>query len=443
MTPLLPLDTFREILGWNPYHFWQLANSDQVPINQSCDTLLFQHNWQNTDAAGRLEILQAIETAEGKLRDYLGFDIAPRYRTVSQPWSRYYDASRDRILPADSTGRWIAPRLLDDCGYVQAIGTELLTLLGTATLGAELVFSRQFNPATGPGSVNDTFTITLTVPAGTDPDDLAVYFAAADMPDGSSPSDASRIQPVKCTVSGMTATVVGRIWLLVRPVLYQGLYSQPLDPNDVTSSGPYAQSLLVYLRQTNPDGTTIETSMGTVVWETTPCHGWWCCCAGCSGSSFWSGNAVLDPAAIATALARVALRDPRLGVVGLGQAVYNTSTGEWCAVAWGACREPDTFTVRLLAGFPLENQNVAKKYQAIVARLAMAEMARPVCGCETANRELYRWQFDLARSGGTNDEQFAYISRDDLSNPFGTRRGHVYAWKEVRNLRQVIGVIGS
>jgi ribosomal protein L9 len=96
------------------------------------------------------------------------------------------------------------------------------------------------------------------------------------------------------------------------------------------------------------------------------------------------------------------------------------------------------------AGFPLdaERQAMARKFQTVVARLAMAELARPVCACESANRELHNWQFDLARSAGSNDETFGFISREDLANPLGTRRGAVFAWKQIRNLRQTVGTTG-
>jgi len=45
----------------------------------------------------------------------------------------------------------------------------------------------------------------------------------------------------------------------------------------------------------------------------------------------------------------------------------------------------------------------------------------------------------LARSAGANDEQYA-IGPGDLDNPFGTLRGQVYAWKQVKNLRQIKGL---
>lgn len=442
MTPLLPLDTWRRILGYNPFHFWGLANAD-VPITAACPSIVKEAAWQGTDAAGRAEIRAAIETAEGLLRDNLGYSVAPRYEELPIPWPRFFDNSRSRFAQWDVTGRWIAPKL-PNTGYVQAAGIELLTAVGTVTKsnppvgGDTLVFSDQ----DGDG-LNDTFTATIAT-TETDAGKIAVYFVAADRLDSQPVGAEWRIEPVQVSIAAGTATIIGRIWLIVRPILYQGVNPQPLDPGVITPSGPYAQSLAIYTRTTNPDGNTIDTSMATVIWETRPCHGWWCCC-GCQSATYSNSNgtAPYDPAAIASAIARVSLRDAQAGVVGVGEAVLNTTTGIWSSLPWDACSEPDRAIVRVLAGYPLDASNqMENKFQTVVARLAMAELGRPVCACETANRELYRWQFDVSRSAGANDETFGFISREDLGNPLGPRRGAIFAWKQVRNLRQIAGVVG-
>ena len=103
------------------------------------------------------------------------------------------------------------------------------------------------------------------------------------------------------------------------------------------------------------------------------------------------------------------------------------------------CRAPSQVIVRYLAGHPLSNQQMDRRYAVGVARLAAAELARPICACDESNRELYRWQFDLARTGGANDESYQMTAMDDFDNPFGTRRGHVYAWKLVKQFRVLSG----
>lgn len=439
MTPLLPLETFRKVLGWNPYFFWGLSNSDEMPVRDTCNAVVKQYAWQDVNAVGRYEIAQAIESAENLLQTYLGFNIAPKYTELTIPWPRFYDAARSRIGWWDATGRYIAPRLPFGHGYVQALGTELLTLVGTATVaGGTLVFSNQFNGAAL--SLDDTFTITIPT-TETDPNKLAVYFAAADRPDGAAISEQWRVRPVQVTISGGVATITGRIWLIVRPVLYEAATLQPLDPADTTASGPYAQSLLVYTRTTNPAGTTWEDSELALVWETSPAHGWWCGC-GCQQQTVFAPDGYYDPAGLGYAAGRGVIRDAGLGIIGMADAIYNTAAGAWYGVPWADCREPDSVIVRFLAGYPLgDDGNVAKKYEQTVVRLALAELGFPICACEQANRDIYHWQQDLSRSQGTT-EVFGFISREDLGNPFGTRRGAIWAWHQVRNTRLTPGVVG-
>ncbi len=70
---------------------------------------------------------------------------------------------------------------------------------------------------------------------------------------------------------------------------------------------------------------------------------------------------------------------------------------------------------------------------------AAAELARPICACDSANKELYRWQFDLATA--TSEAEQYQLDLTDLANPIGTRRGHVAAWKQIARSEVVQGFI--
>ena len=437
MTPLTPLDEFREALGYNPFHFWGLASDSAVPVTSSCNDVLKQHSWQSADRASRGDVVRAMENAERLLRGYLGYDVAPAYSQEDIKWPRYFDNSRHRFLSMDATGRHIAityPR-----GHVQALGVETLTLVGTASKsdppvgGDSLVFTDRDGD-----QVYDTFTITLAT-TETDANRLAVYFVTADRLDSDPVGEPWRIGPVSASISGGTATIRGRLWLLVRPVLYEGVSTANLDPALLGATGPYAQSLAVYSRTTNPNGNTRTTSQATLIWETDPCHGWWCCCNSCSAATYDPVDSSADPAAVAYAVARAGIRDSDMGVVTVGQALLDAASGLWTQTPWDICHEPDKAQIRALAGFPLVNQRVDSYYRTIVVRLAMADLGKRIEACGAALHELHNWQFDLARSSGSNDEVFGYISREDLSNPLGTRRGHVYAWKQIRNVQNLPG----
>ena len=67
-----------------------------------------------------------------------------------------------------------------------------------------------------------------------------------------------------------------------------------------------------------------------------------------------------------------------------------------------------------------------------------AEMTRRICACDAANREWSNWQFDVSRINGPEVYQ---INLDVLNNPLGTRRGHIYAWQQIKGLARTTGML--
>lgn len=410
MSNLVPLETFRAYFQMHPYHFYQLANTTQVPVTDQCDTVVYQYAWQNLNAAGRQDILTSIEQAEDKLKRYLGFRIAPQYVESLVQWPQFYGSQFLAWNYTDARGEWNSVQLPE--GEIRAAGVESLTFVGDAAL----IYSDSDSDG-----LDDTFTLTIAT-TETDSSKIAVYFTDTDRLDGDGPSEEWRIRPVKVSIAGGNATVTGRSWMLVKPVLYQGVVRRVFDPADPSN---FVTDLAVYIRTTDPDGTDFDDSQATLIWETSPYPYWGACC----GSSNTNAG---DPAAVAKALARVGLRDQLHGIVSIGAASYNATDSVWTAINWGLCRPPDRVQVRYLAGVPLVNNNVDPVWSKVVCMLAAAELQRPICACEMLNQKLYFYQFDLARSAGNNDEAYQ-ISAEDLNNPFGTLRGQVYAWKVVQD----------
>lgn len=408
MTNLLPLDSFRQIMGYHPFHWWGMDGTDVAKVNSACNTLLHKWAWQDADAVGREEIKAAIATAEQRLTGYLGFSPAPHMVTDTLPWPIYEDRALWRTGRAGSDGRQLALKLTE--GYVQAVGTEVLTLLGTPVVA--------FSDADGDG-LNETFVITQAT-TETDPERLQVYFAAGDRLDGAPAGPDWRIEPVTVTIAAGTATIRGRSWLLVRPILYEGMCPAALDPATV---GNFAATLEVYSR------TIDQTAQATLIWETLPWPEW------CGAVPALVPNST-DPAAIGTAVARVGIRDADVGLVTPGASIYDATSATWVG-STANWRPPDRVALTYRAGVATVGGQMAPLWATIVARLAAAELTRPVCACDAANRELYVWQADLARTN--KDEVMGAISPDDLRNPFGTRRGHIAAWKHVLKFAQAIG----
>lgn len=415
---LLSLEQFRRIVKMHPYHFWQLSN-DSAPLQNVCDDLLFEEDWQNADAMSRASIRQAIDVAERKLRDWLRYDVAPRYRTDIVQWPRRVNQTQWRWGDWNATDRSISVQL--PYKQVQSVGSLTRTSIGDAAV--------TLSDANNDGLL-DTFTLTIATTV-TDASQIAVYFTSADRWDAQAPLDTWKIAPISVSISGGTATIRGNVWQIVRPVLYAD-YSTPQQYYDPDDTDIYAASLTVYREYINPNGQTVDDAQATLLWETNPWP-YWCV----SGGSPYDTNAA-DPAAVGKAVARVGIRDAANGIVTPGQAVYDSSTGQWQQVNWSLWQEPDRVEVRYLAGLPLVNGQMERSWQEFVTYMALAELEGPICTCQSVRQRLHYWQFDLARTAGANDEAYA-ISTADLDNPFGTRRGHIHVWRRVKDNQQVIG----
>jgi len=290
--------------------------------------------------------------------------------------------------------------------------------------------------------IDDTFTVSAATSV-TDTSQIALYFSVADRFNGWGSTTALaprwRLQPVQVSISGGVVTVKGPKQLCVKPIKYEGVVNIGANGLDPATAANFVTTLDIYQRYTAIDGNTVTTSQAVITWETRPCHGWWCCCDSCCTPDPYSGSP-LDPAAVAQAVARAGIRDSKRGIVTAAQASYDSTTAIWSSLDWNVCTMPDRVTIRYLAGFPLGSDGLMQEpYRTVVARLAAAELARNVCGCEQANRALYYWQFDLSQTA-RGDELFG-ISPENLNNPLGTRRGQVYAWKFIMDQQHLTGVL--
>lgn len=413
---ILPLETWRQWFGLSPFRFWGLDDGQRGP--QGCDDLVRQYPWQASDAASRLDVLTAIAEAEKALTDELGFAPGPRYAELTVPWPMLADHRMRRAAPVDADWRRLGVTL-EGAGYIQAVGVEQITLLGSPAVA--------LLDSDGDG-VTDTFQVTLAVPAGTDPATVAVYVPAAERFDGSGRAQRWQVRPIRASLSGTTLTVIGRSWTIVRPVLYEGLATSTSGgggPNglDPASAATYCATLEVCARTTDPDGESLADCQAVLRWDSRP----WALSGFCCGPA---GTNQGDPAAEGRVVARAGIRDAERGIVLPAAAVRNATTGEWCQ-SWPACAPPDRVTVRVYAGHP---DGLGGELYRATALLAAALLRRPICACADVSRQVYDAQFDLTLAG-RQDELYS-TSDPDLSNPFGPRRGAVLAWKTITRLAQ-------
>lgn len=403
----LSIEKWRDILQYHPYFFYQLANNTNMKITTGCNQLVREYDWLTADMVGRVDIRRAIDTAVEKLTDELDYSPYPRY--FEEVHSLNYHMFR---------GRGCAVVRLD-LGKVLGFGIEAFEEIAT-DLPMSITDRNSDN-------VDDTWQVTLTGEA-TPPvelEDAWLYPNAADLPYLEQPTTANTydcrylVKPVRVATGGGDTFYYGKSWEVVKPskyALYTELGNEQIDPNTDTN---FWEEPTLLRRYTNSDGVTTTTA--AVIFEfDNPCG---CAGCGCNGQSLPY-----------TRLGQAVNWDARTGEVVVYPATFNAETEVWTPSEFCGCHLPDRVRVRYYAG-----DDDACKWDPIVARLAAAELARPICACTTANRELARWQFDLARSAGANDEQYI-LSPADLDNPFGTRRGHVEAWKHVLRLGLVRAV---
>lgn len=421
VTTALSLEGWRRVFGHMPWHFWGMADDNVLRVTADCASVVKEYAWMQADSAGRQDILFAIASAERILTEYLSFRPGAVYAEAAMPWPRPADARMVRNGWSDPQGRWMNVALPE--AHVIALGVETRDLIATVSV--------TYSDPNGDG-VSELATIT-TPTSVTDADQIAVYFQASDRLPGDPLSEQYRIRPLSVSIAAGVATITGPSYLFVRPINYQTVAPQDNDIDlDPADPGVLASDVSVYRRYTNTAGQTVSDSQGVIIWETRPCHGWWCCC-GCQDANQGSPY---DPAATAQAVARVGIRDAGRGVVIPAASVYDSTAGTWATFPWSFCTQPDRVLVRYLAGIPLVNGDMRSDWAMVTARLAAAELARPICDCVESNRALAYWQTDLAI---TSDTESYTVSPADLDCPWGSRRGHIQAWRFVQRMERVRG----
>ena len=425
---LLPLETLRDRLGFTPYHFWGFRDSNFLQQQGSCDPVLMESTFQAADRAGRDDFRRAITAAVDKIAEYTGMYPAPNYVEDTVDWPLLQDHRMIRGSPMGADWRRLSVTMPKT--RIQAIGVRALEVV---QLNVPIVYT----DPDGDGYPDIATIGPVVLPTSvTRESEVALYFSVGDRTgfDTSLFDDTWIIEPIYTKITGGNATITVPPWILGRPVLYEGMNPQHLDP--ANGSPDFCTTVDVYRRYTKMDGQTTDDSQAVIIWETRPSHGWWCCC-GCSGSASTSGSPY-DPAAQARAVGRAGIRNSERGEVTPAEAVYNATDNSWSSLGSSWCYEPDRVLLRYLAGFPLDKRGfMDSKMQEIVTNLAIAELVRPACGCESANRAVGYLQYDLARIG--QEQELFQVSDRTLNNKFGTRRGHVLAWQALDMLPDLWG----
>lgn len=398
-------------MDMHPWHSYQLANQ-LIPVDSRCNNLVYEYAWQNANAAGRSDIRASISVAESLFAKYAHYYSSPRFSETTLPWHKLGDYRLTNYTSSNARGNFLGFQL--PVGHVSALGYEHKQHTTTLNL--------TYSDEDGDG-LFETATATWVLPVTLEEDEIYAEFVANDYVYSYSNT---QIIPRTITITSGTATIIFDTPTLVKPYNYTLPRPITLDPSILppNASSPFVSQIQVSRLWCDPSGTTLDTAQAVLIWETAPFPQF---------AVPWINTSTIDPSVMAYAIARGNVRDARQGIVYVGESIYDSGTGDWTGrVDFTKVRPPDRVKFRYQSGVKDPMTDV------VIARLAAAELARPICACTSTNKQLAEWQVDLARLGSTDE---TYALPNDGTNPFGTRRGHLQAWRYIQQTQIMQGIL--
>lgn len=416
---LLSLDDYARVLGYPPPAFNQGASSIIFPGNLACQTI-FQHEWQEHDAVSREEIAREIAIAEQDIANYLGWWPAPRW--IAQDVKMYPRFHRREYYSGQGLNvRYQLKSLKANYGRIIEPGQRAVTFIGTATaLGAPC--SKTFSDEDGDG-FDETVTVTCTGITTTDECEIKVYFH-----DHNGDPEWEIRPPRTRTLAGGTFTATFWAWQLIDPTLWELLPTHAEDGTPVVNlddTNSYVTEVDLYREYNDP------TAISAVLyWEPEP--------TSLSGSICGCGGTGCVHCTLTEQNGCATLRNAELGYLTVAPGTYDEDEGAWASASWSVCRDPDEVKLYYYCG-NLSELNLAGRrcdglsdqWARIITWLATARLRRPLCDCSGVSTLVDWLQEDLAVS---TRESTKTVLWDDLSNPFGTKRGEMEAYRHCRAL---------
>ena len=415
---LLSLDRWAAIIGYAPPGFNSAYSNIIFPGELNCK-YIWQHEWQGHDAVSREEIAREIALAEQDIAAYMGWWPAPRW--IAQDVKMYPRFHRPEYYEGAGVNvRFQLKSIKTSYGKVIEPGQRAVTLLGQPTVaGGGVTFS---------DDDGDTFSETVTVTQATtltDECEIKVYFT------GHAGEPEWEIRPARTkAIAGGTFTATFYAWQFINPDLWEAFPLHSLGGTAAVDldAGSYVTQVDVYREYNDPTATS-----AVFYWEPEPSDigGGICSCCGGSGCVRCT---LTEQNGCAT------IRNAEVGWLSLSPATYDAVDGVWDSATWSVCRNPDQIKVYYYCGNLSELNRAGRRcdglsdtWARVIAHLATARLRRPLCDCSGVSSLVDWLQTDMAVS---TREESRTVLWDDLSNPFGTRRGEMEAYRHCRTLEQ-------
>lgn len=385
----LSLPRWAQLVGLNPVHFGGVSLVN-LPTANRCGSPTLQYGWQSSQRVGREEIAQAIATAERNIEALVNYPLMPTWvadeRVPLCGWGDYSVRTRWR--------RFIS-------GGVRAV-----TLISSPTI-------------TWSDADSDGYKETGTVAYTSDVDQCEIHVFYP----GKGADSRWELRPITFPNA---SSIRFRRELCVKEELTDAL-GNDVDGVDGLADGNFITTVDVY-RVYNDPSTQIS-----FLWEP-PFH----LCP-----TFGDDNCP-NVGAYETATGYLVGMNHRLGYARYHPATWDADTLAFKNTGWPECiyRWPDIGRLYYRAGMtePLvscPSRTMASMWEMTVARYALSMLDQPPCSCmETAYNT---WAADLAFTGGVGELGTYKITESDARNPLGTRRGGVYAWREILSSDRIVG----
>lgn len=413
----LGLFQWAEHFGLSP---WRVAGfGDKSPDcggqANCCDGTWFEYAHQR-DQLARRDVIFAIQQAELEFSQVVGYWPSPVY---TEGEKLYYPQSGHSFHNGSGLKTIVAKY-----GKLIQAGQKVCTKIGDATVTLTSPLNMEVSDgADGLNSgttveINDSFTATRVVPAGTLASELRFYHTEAARL--GEPKEEWPIQGLKVSVSGTTATISGRSWHLANPAVQMRTDCEELDP---TSAGSFVTAIEV----------------------------WRCTVDACEQGHFiyLNSGCATPPCASSTYPFCTQIIDDREGRL----APYPADCDEddvFQRSVISECAAPDRVSLNYVSGIPFDAQGRMERGHArIIALLAASYLDCTVCACDCTKKRLEKYaeppkvKISEGRSG-PQDDRFKVvipgIGPSSIPDPeFGLNWGAVVARRMAMPLRIRLG----
>lgn len=396
--------TWAEFIGVNPWYFSQFDTGFPVSNRAQCEAAWLLYPWQSLEHLTRQDVYQALYEAERIIRDVTGIWPAPRFFQEKVNFPTSYNVLNYNY-PYDYRGY---PKSIH-------VSNRKLIQAGSETLTAVDTVAVVLSDTTGDG-LDETFTATVTVPAGTATTELIAVFTETDR--NAKLLQDWQIYPINVSITGTTATIRGKAYQLVKPDLQLGYDADGLDAGEASN---YVDEITIYRQTTNLSAT------GYMIWE----------------NILW--NDCTAPCAVTMATSCFGLRDADAGLFSVSPAEYNATTEAFTRTYperyW---RGADRVLVNYRAGLlPDETGRIPYRYRNAIILLATALLPNRACGCDRADLRIQHYR-NMPTDGQSNNVVNTITHLQAVEQFFGvTGRGAIQAYNLIKNEIDVTGVIWS